>query len=431
MKKIMTIFLALLLGAAMMIPAFAEETPAVSIQLSAETLTVGTGNKIKLEVTTESTEKIKYDWTTSDKKIASVDGKGTVAGVNEGEAVITCNAVLNKEVVATATCTVTVFTSVKSVKAASPIKGNLLFVGKPVQIETTIVPDNATYQKLVWTSSDESIATVDENGVATGHQPGKVKITCETDQPNQAKAISASVQLTVKQPVEEIVPDATTLVFWEKGSLPDMSDTAELNVEVLPENADNRKVEWSTSDKNIAEVKNGKVTAKKAGGCVVTVTAADGGGTAAECEVIVLSPFTYKISASTLEDQGLAFTEDAGKATETACTIIRAAMERLNAIESPSRFIMLNYFARAAAANGNVFLTGVTDDETFPVTVVMGDDQGNIALLSYDPVWGSFYFSTARTVAGNFAQTPVDAAAFGEAIPALFINDESLSQDAS
>ena len=422
MKKMICIMLSLLLCAALMLPAFAES--AVVITLSQGSLEIGTGGKVKLEVSTESTEKLKYTWASSDKKIASVDGKGTVAGVAEGEATITCSAALGKDVVATAECKVTVYTSVKSVKAASPVKGNLLFVNKPIQIETTIAPENATHKKLVWTSSDESIATVDENGVATGHLPGKVKITCETDQPNQAKAISASIQFTVKQPVDEIVLDATAVVLWEKDSLAGLPDTAEVNAQVLPENADNLKIDWATSDKSIAEVKNGAITAKKAGGCTLTVTAADGGGTTAGVDIIVLSPFAYKINASALKDAGIAFTEDAGKAAETAAAMIRAAMERLNEAGNTSRFIMLNHFAKAAAANGQVFLTGAADDASCPVTLVMTDDQGNIGLLSYDPVWNSFYFSAARSFTGEFAQVPVDAASLGAVIPEWVVKTE-------
>lgn len=417
MKKTIGIILALLLCTALLLPAFAES--AVSITLSAVSLEVGTGGKVKLDVTTESTEKLKYTWESSDKKIASVDGKGTVSGVAEGEATITCSAVLGKEVAAKAECKVTVYTSVKTVKATAPVKGNLLFVGKPLQIETTIAPENATHRKLIWTSSDESVATVDENGVATGRQPGKVKITCETDQPNQAKAISASIQFTVKQPVETIELDAAAVVLWEKDSLEGLPDTAELNAKALPENADNLKVDWSTSDKGIAEVKNGKVTAKKAGGCTVTVTAADGGGTKAECDIIVLSPFTYKISAAELKDAGIAFTEDAGKATETAGAIVRAAMVQLTEDEKTSRLIMLRHFAKAAAANGQVYLTGTAEDPAFPVTVVMADGQGNCALLSYDPAWGSFYLSAARTFTGGITQVQADAAAFGQAVSGL------------
>ena len=412
MKRMISICLALLLCTALLIPACAEG--GIAIRLSAETLNIGTGSKVAVGVETESTEKIKYEWQSSDKKIAAVDGKGNVTGAAEGKATITCTAMLNKEAVATATCEVTVFTSVKSVKAASPVTGNTLLVNQPVQIETTIMPENATYRKLVWTSSDESIASVDENGVVTGHLPGKVKITCDTDQPNQAKPITANIQFTVKQPVEKIELDATTLVFWEKDSIPEQPDSAEVSLEVLPENADNRKVKWETSDKDIAEVKNGTIQAKKAGSCVISVTAEDGGGTTASCEVLVLSLYTYKIHA-TAEDAGIIFDTDPGKATDTACRILKTAMDRLAEIENTSRAAMLGYFARTSAANGEVFLTGTADDAAFPVTLVMPDDRGNCAILAYDPGWGTIYFSTARGYTVELNRVQVDAAAFGEA----------------
>ncbi len=408
MKRLMMIFLTLMLCTALICPVLAEGS--VSIALSESSLVIGTGGKVKLEVATESTEKLKYTWESTDKKIASVDAKGTVAGVKPGEATITCSAVLGKEVVATAACTVTVYTSVKTVKMKAPDK--TLFVNKPVQMEVTVTPDDAAYQKLVWSSSDESVATVDENGVVTAHLPGKVKITCATDQPNQPKAITADAQFTVKQPVEAIEADATAVVLWLADTVPDQPDTAEINIEVLPENADNRKVNWITSDKNITEVKNGKITAKKAGGCLVTVMAADGAGTRADIDVIVLSPYTYKINADALKDAGVAFTADEVKAAETAAAIVQAAQDRLAETENESRSIMLNHFVRAAAANGKAFLTGTADDEAVPVTVVMYDDQGNCALLSYDPVWGTVYFSAARSINETFTQVPVDASAF-------------------
>ena len=420
MKRIFTVFLALLLCTAMIGPAFAEGETSIDIRLSESSLEIGTGNKIKLTVETDSTEKIKYTWESSDKKIASVDGNGTVAGAKEGEAVITCTATLNKEVVATATCAVKVFTSVKSVRATSPVKGNVLFVNQPVQIETTVAPEDAAYPKLIWTSSDESVATVDENGVVTGHLPGKVKITCATDQPNQAKAVTADTQFTVKQQVEEIRLITNTLVFWAKSIVPDGPDSAEITMEALPENANDRKVKWETSDKNVAQVNNGKVTVKNAGACAITVTAADGGGTTAVCDVFVLSAATYRFNASALNDAGVVFTEDAGKATETAGQIVQAALERLAEIENAPRAAMLGYFARTAAANGKLYLTGSKDDGAFPVTVLMMDDEDNCAMLTYDPAWGAFYFSTARQFTGNdFQQFAVDGATFGDMIRPL------------
>ena len=60
-----------------------------------------------------------------------------------------------------------------------------------------------------------------------------------------------------------------------------------------------------------------------------------------------------------------------------------------------------------------MFLTGSPDEAAFPVTVMMSDDAGNCAMLTYDSVWNTFYFSTARQFAGNdFLQVQVDGAAF-------------------
>ena len=416
MKRLMMI-LALILCAAMAVPAFAEG--GVSLSLSETSLVIGTGVKFKLEAVTESTEKLKYTWESTDKKIASVDGKGTVSGIAEGEATITCSAVLGKEVVATAACNVTVYISVKSIKAKPPANGSALFINQPVQIGTTVTPENAAYAKLVWTSSDESIATVDENGVVTGHLPGKVKITCAADQPNQSKAITADTQFTVKQQVEEIRLNTTALTFWLKDTVPDGTDNAEITMEALPENANDRKVKWETSDKKVAQVNNGKVTAKGAGSCTITVTAADGGGTAAACEVFVLSPNSYRFSAYSLKDTDVAFVNDADKATKTAGLFIRAALERLDEIGNTSRAAMLRYFARTAAARGAVFLTGTEEDETCPVTLMMSDDAGNYGILTYDAIWDTFYFSAARKLTGNdFQQIAVDGAAFSQMIPA-------------
>ena len=129
------------------------------------------------------------------------------------------------------------------------------------------------------------------------------------------------------------------------------------------------------------------------------------------------STVTYRFSASALEDAGIVFTEDAGKATETAGQIVKAALERLAEIENTSRAAMVAYFARTAAANGKLFLTGSTDDAAFPVTVLMMDDDDNCGVLTYDPAWRAFYFSTARQFTGNgFAQVAVDGTAFGEMI---------------
>ena len=62
-----------------------------------------------------------------------------------------------------------------------------------------------------------------------------------------------------------------------------------------------------------------------------------------------------------------------------------------------------------------MILTGSADDKAFPVTVMMSDDIGNCAILTYDPVWNAFYFSTARQFAENgFSKVQVNGVALSK-----------------
>ena len=78
--------------------------------------------------------------------------------------------------------------------------GTTVSVGKTLQATATVKPGNATNKKVTWKSSDESIATVDANGVITAKKAGKVVITAtSTDGTDK----SGSVEITV---VDETKP---------------------------------------------------------------------------------------------------------------------------------------------------------------------------------------------------------------------------------
>lgn len=82
--------------------------------------------------------------------------------------------------------------------------------------------------------------------------------------------------------------DVTEIVLSDKNKTVEEGETFTLSVSVLPENASNKAVVWSSSDEEAAMVdQNGVVTAKKAGSAVITVTAADNAEIKAECTVTV------------------------------------------------------------------------------------------------------------------------------------------------
>ena len=80
--------------------------------------------------------------------------------------------------------------------------------------------------------------------------------------------------------ITEIVLDKTSITMVQ-------GDTENLTVTILPENATNKKVTWTSSDTSVATVENGIVTAIAAGTATITATAADGSGKSASCEIVV------------------------------------------------------------------------------------------------------------------------------------------------
>lgn len=147
--------------------------------------------------------------------------------------------------------------------------------GETFKLNGRVLPTNATNQGLTWESSDESIATVDENGLVTGIGKGSATITVTT----KDGGFTASSTVVCNINVTGVTLDKSEM------NIEIIGDTEQLIATVLPIDADNKNVTWSSSDDTIATVdSNGLVTAISLGEAVITVTTEDGGYTAT-CDV--------------------------------------------------------------------------------------------------------------------------------------------------
>lgn len=132
-----------------------------------------------------------------------------------------------------------------------------LYAGERTALGVRISPENATEQTVLWESSDEAVAAV-EDGVITAKTPGGARIAARAD------GCSAECAVLVKPAVERVSlsADALTLTAGE---------TAVLDAAADPEG----DVAWLSSDETVAEVSDGTVTAKKPG--AAAILAASGG----------------------------------------------------------------------------------------------------------------------------------------------------------
>lgn len=141
-------------------------------------------------------------------------------------------------------------------------------------LAATVAPENTT-DTLVWTSSNDAVATV-KDGVVTAVKEGKATITAAC---GNAKA-ECVVTVLPPIPATGVTLDKTALKLYE-------GDAAKLTATVEPENTTDKTIVWTSSDKTIATVKDGTVTAVKAG--TATITAACGEAKAT-CAVTVKAP---------------------------------------------------------------------------------------------------------------------------------------------
>ena len=134
------------------------------------------------------------------------------------------------------------------------------------------------YGTIGYTSSDESIAKVDESGNVTAVGNG----TCEIVVTGSKGNVKATCNVTVKTSVTGIALTKTALIFT------DVNPQEVLVKTILPVTASNKKVKYTSSNESIAKVdEKGKVTPIGKGECKIIVTAEDGSGVKTECSVKV------------------------------------------------------------------------------------------------------------------------------------------------
>ena len=250
----------------------ADENVAVDgVTLNQSSLSLAPGNTAQLVATVspENANDKSLTWTSSNEGVVTVDENGNITALKEGTATIT---VTTKDGGYTATCTVTVSKGVVAVTGIGFANNTATVITNyTITLKATISPSDATNKNITWSSSDTSIATVNQNGVVTGKKAGKVTITAKTVD----GGYTATVTVTVKdQPVTgvSISGGKSTMTVGDKGTL---------KATVKPSNATNKKVTWSSDHNNIVSVDSkGNIKALAPGTATITVTTVDGKKTA-------------------------------------------------------------------------------------------------------------------------------------------------------
>ena len=303
------------------------------ITLGSTKMTLNLNDTEKLSVTASGNASTSgLVWKSSDEKVVTVDSNGNLKALKEGKATIT---VTTKDGKYSAECVVTVSKKEETTSLKITISGNkTVKVGETITLKANVTPKDA---KVVWTSNNNKIATVDENGKVTGVSAGTVTIKGTiTDEKGNNK--SASVKVTVSKASEPTVKpedpgtttpeDPGTITPTDPGTTPSepedkgvastgikvnvdkeelkINETANITVTLEPsETTDKIKdVKYESNNDNVTVNNNGVITAKKDGKSTITVTVTtnDGKTYTATRDVTVVKA-TYKVVVKIKRDE--------------------------------------------------------------------------------------------------------------------------------
>ncbi|GAB6394959.1 MAG: Ig-like domain-containing protein [Bacteroidales bacterium] len=251
---------------------YTVEVTGVEITYAADEAPLNIRETLQLDAAVEpanATDK-RLTWSSGDDAVATVDASGKVTGVSAGETYIyaTTTEGGHKDSIK-----VTVYkVDVEDVAIAGRPSGDALQIGYTRQLRATLTPANASDTAVVWESGDTTIAKVDASGLVTALSAGQTTIAVTTRDGN----ITDSFTLTVYAVAVSSVTIAGKAAI--KADSLGLGATLQLTATVLPANATNKAITWSSGAEAVATVsEEGKVTALTKGATYIYVTTADGG----------------------------------------------------------------------------------------------------------------------------------------------------------
>lgn len=258
-----------------------------------KTYNISAGSEIKLEYKL-SQNNIPVTFMSGNEDVVSVTSEGVVKGIKTGSAEVTIEAVF-PEGIKKDTCTINI-DDIEISYLGYAEQSIILEENASVTPELIILPEEAKNKTITFQSDNRESVTVDNSGKITGKKTGSAVVTAIYGDKK------AAVNVTVKSSVVNVGSISLNVSNKEM----QQGESFILSAVVSPDDADNKNVKFSSSNKNIAVVSpDGKVTAQNAGHAVITAETEDG-SYKAECQITVIETSTL-LTSLTVENNKFDF----------------------------------------------------------------------------------------------------------------------------
>lgn len=257
----------------------------VIIGESTITITPGSDTQLAASVSPEDATNKTLIWSSNNEDKVTVDQEGHIHAVALGEASITVQSEDNPTKFKT--FTVKVENTVTQVTGIELDRAVLAFdeTADPVDLVATVAPADASNKAVFWTSSNQSVATVSQNGKVTPIKMGTTNVTVRTMDGGFEQTCAVTV---TRVDVESFTLNENMLTFSSDAT--GENAKAKLIATILPATASYKEVLWSTQDPSVATVDDdGLVTMQGVGTTVITALHVNSRSTAS-CVVSVVEP---------------------------------------------------------------------------------------------------------------------------------------------
>ena len=212
-------------------------------------------------------------WSSADPDIVSVTQSGEIKALKAGSTRITATSKENSSIVDHCLVEV-VIPHVESVNV-TPKDKTLTKIGEKFTVSATVLPDNAGNKEVTWSSADPDIATVSTSGEVTAIKAGRTRIKATSKE---------NLDISGYCDVEVVIPHVESVTVSPADKSLIIGQTLQLNATVLPDNAENKEVTWSSIDPDIATVSlDGLVTAKAEGSTKIVATSKENSDIKGNC----------------------------------------------------------------------------------------------------------------------------------------------------
>lgn len=224
-----------------------------------------------------------------------------------------------------------------------------LKVGEKGTINARVLPENATNQEIIYLYDESNIASIDNNGNIEALSLGKMMVEVYSEESEYFEEVTIIVEADESISVSEIqIENGTKISLYE-------GEGEQLNVSVLPENAEDKTVNYSVEDNEIADVtETGYVRALKVGTTKVHVTSSSNSSVTATIEIEVLKPTTYTPTEIPTKTE----TQNIWKLVEDASTLKKG-----------------DKLVLAENTTGKVASTTISNNVITPLGVTFSDDK--------------------------------------------------------